>query len=99
MIITTQINMDLIRAEKTPTVRLVCDDKLSRTVQLNLFADGEAVELPKNGKVLVRYGKPDGTGGSYDTLPDFDIVYNSCGHIPVFQWNQANPTGSDRFII
>lgn len=70
MIITTQINMDLIRTEKTPTVRLVCDDKLSRAVQLNLFADGEAVELPKNGKVLVRYGKPDGTGGSYDTLPD-----------------------------
>ena len=70
MIITTQINMDLIRAEKTPTVRLVCDDKLSRAVQLNLFADGEAVALPAGCTALVRYGKPDGTGGSYDTLPD-----------------------------
>ena len=70
MIITTQINMDLIRTEKTPTVRLVCDDKLSRAVQLNLFADGEAIELPASCTALVRYGKPDGTGGSYDTLPD-----------------------------
>ena len=70
MIITTQINMDLIRAEKMATVRLVCDDKLSRAVRLKLFADGEAIELPASCTVMVRYGKPDGTGGSYDTLPD-----------------------------
>ena len=70
MIITTQINMDLVRPEKTVTVRLVRDDKLTRAVQLRLFADGEAVVLPENCHVLVRYGKPDGTGGSYDTLPD-----------------------------
>ena len=69
MIITTQINMDLIRAEKMATVRLVCDDKLSRAVRLKLFADGEAIELPASCTVMVRYGKPDGTGGSYDTCP------------------------------
>lgn len=80
MIITTQINMDLIRAEKTPTVRLVCDDKLSRAVRLNLFADGEAIELPASCTALIRYGKSDGTGGSYDTLPDGSKAWSTEGN-------------------
>ena len=80
MIITTQINMDLVRPEKTVTVRLVRDDKLTRAVQLRLFADGEAVVLPANCHVLVRYGKPDGTGGSYDTLPDGSKAWQIAGN-------------------
>ena len=72
--------MDLVRTEKTPTVRLVCNDKLTRAVALQLFADGQAVALPAACKVLVRYGKPDGTAGSYDTLPDGSTAYTIAGN-------------------
>lgn len=53
MIITTQMKMDLVRTEKTPTVRLVCNDKLTRAVALQLFADGQAVALLGGGGVFV----------------------------------------------
>lgn len=80
MMIKTQINMDLVRPEKTMLVRLVQKDKMSRSVQLRLFADGEEVMLPENCRVLVRYGKPDGTGGSYDTMPDGSSAWQIAGN-------------------
>jgi len=76
MIAITKIDMDLVRGGRTPSVKLMCEDKLSRAMQICLHADGEAFALPEDCKVLVRYSKPDGTGGSYDTLPDGSAAWS-----------------------
>lgn len=57
-----------------PNAALVCyavqNDRLSRYVIADL-ADGEAALVPESGTLYaIRYCKPDGTGGFYDTLED-----------------------------
>lgn len=57
-----------------PNAALVCyavqNDRLSRYVIADL-ADGEAALVPESGTLYaIRYRKPDGTGGFYDTLED-----------------------------
>lgn len=70
MIITHNIEkMDLAKRGPTPSISVVQDDKYSRKVAIPLFSNGTQADLT-GLSVLVRYRKPDGTGGSYDTLPD-----------------------------
>ena len=57
-----------------PNAALVCyavqNDKLSRYVVAEL-ADGDQALVPESGTLFaIRYLKPDGTGGFYDTLED-----------------------------
>ena len=70
MIITSKIEMDLALSGQTPEVEAVQDDKYSRNLEVSLLAAGTPWEVPAGTYAVVRYMKPDGTGGSYDTLPD-----------------------------
>lgn len=70
MIITTNITMDLSRRGPTQVISAVQDDRYSRNIAMALTCGSVAWEPPEGTTVQVRYRKPDGTGGSYDTLPD-----------------------------
>ena len=70
MIVTQKIDMNLDRYSPTPWINAVQGDAYSREIQLNLFSGGEVWEIPTDAQVLVRFQKPDGCGGEYDTLPD-----------------------------
>lgn len=70
MIITSKIQTDLVLSGETPVAEAVQDDKYSRNLEISLLADGAPWEVPAGTYAVVRYMKPDGTGGSYDTLPD-----------------------------
>ena len=70
MIITQNLKMDLSRREAMPRIDAVQGDALTRQIQLELYSNGTAWEIPEGVSALVRFVKPDGTGGIYDTLPD-----------------------------
>lgn len=81
MIITSKIQTDLVLSGETPVVEAVQDDKYSRNLEISLCADGTLWEVPADTKAVVRYIKPDGTGGSYDTLPDGTSAYSISGSV------------------
>lgn len=81
MIITSKIQMDLNRYAAAPMIHAVQDDRYSRNVELALFSDGNAWVIPEPATVLIRYSKPDGTGGEYDSLPDHSCAYSIKEHI------------------
>lgn len=70
MIITTNITMDLSRRGPEQVISAVQDDRYSRNIAMVLTSGGVAWEPPEGTTAQIRYRKPDGTGGSYDTLPD-----------------------------
>lgn len=69
MKITHNISMDLDRYS-VPGFDAVCGDRNTRELEIALFAGGTEWVIPEGTAVSVRYRKPDGTGGSYDLLPD-----------------------------
>lgn len=70
MIATTKRKMDLTQPDILPEVHLVQDDRYSRNVELLLYSNGIAFTLPEGCSALIRYTKPDGKTGTYDTMPD-----------------------------
>lgn len=70
MIVTSRIALDICGREMPPVVHVMQDDKYSRNLQLTLFKGGISWNIPEGTSAVVRYCKPDGTGGTYDTLPD-----------------------------
>ena len=70
MIIKHKLNMELDRRDGIKQIDVMQDDKYSRELELYLRANGEAYCPPEGCMVLVRYIKPDGQAGAYDTMPD-----------------------------
>lgn len=70
MIVTHKINMNLDKPGNTPRVDVMQGDAYTREIQFNLFSGGATWDIPNGTQVLVRFQKPDGTGGTYDALPD-----------------------------
>ena len=70
MIITHKIGMDLATRNIKPRVDVVQGDKLSRVLEVTLYDSGTAFCVPEGVSVVMRYRKPDRTGGRYDTLPN-----------------------------
>lgn len=71
MVITSKLgNMDLATPDVIPVITAVQDDRYSRNIEVSLYENGEALELPGDTTAVVSYRKADGTGGSYDTMPD-----------------------------
>ena len=64
------INLDLQRPNIAPVAYAVADDSNSRMLQARL-SDGGMAWVPPSGTLgQIRFRKPDGHGGAYDTLPD-----------------------------
>lgn len=70
MTVTNEINMNLDRQSAPPWINAVQGDAYTREIQINLFSGDGVWNVPADAQVLVRFQKPDGGGGEYDTLPD-----------------------------
>lgn len=82
MIITHKLQpMDLTHKQNTSRVDVVQDDKYSRDVEFTLTENGVAWQIPDGTTAIVRYKKPDGTGGNYDALPDGSTAYQINGNV------------------
>lgn len=70
MIVTSRVKFDILTPGNPPVVHMVQDDKYSRNLELTLFKGGVACSMTSGIAAAVKFSKPDGTGGTYDTLPD-----------------------------
>lgn len=80
MIVTQKIEMDLAHRWITPAVSVMQDDKYSRDLEFTLAQNGQAWAVPEGATAVIRYRKPDGTGGNYDLMPDGSAAYTIAGN-------------------
>ena len=64
------LRVDLLDPGAPQIIHAVQDDSNSRKIAFNIYAGGAQWAVPDGTLVTVRYKKPDGTAGFYDTLPD-----------------------------
>ena len=76
MVITHKMTIDLARQERHAPIDTVQDD-CGRALALKLYANGIPWKIPAGVCALVRYRKPDGTKGEYDTLPDGSCAWSA----------------------
>lgn len=81
MIILHKLEMDLTRRGQMERIDAVQGDGNARVLELSLTAAGVAWEIPEDAAVFLRYRKPDGTGGCYDSLPDGSAAWNTEGNV------------------
>lgn len=81
MILTHEINMDLMDRGPTPIIEAVQDDRGSRRLAIRLLSGGAAWTPPADVKAILRYIKADGRGGEYDTLPDGSTAWSVSGNV------------------
>lgn len=67
---TAALRVDLLDPGAPQIIHAVQDDSNSRKIAFNIYAGGAQWAVPYGTLVTVRYKKPDGTAGFYDTLPD-----------------------------
>ena len=67
---TAALRVDLLDPGAPQIIHAVQDDSNSRKIAFNIYAGGAQWTVPDGTLVTVRYKKPDGTAGFYDTLPD-----------------------------
>lgn len=67
---TAALHVDLLDPGAPQIIHAVQDDSNSRKIAFNIYAGGAQWAVPDGTLVTVRYKKPDGTAGFYDTLPD-----------------------------
>ena len=67
---TAALRVDLLDPGSPQIIHAVQDDSNSRKIAFSIYAGGAQWVVPDGTLVTVRYKKPDGTAGFYDTLPD-----------------------------
>lgn len=81
MIITHKLKMDLLEPGQMPRVHAVQDDQYARNLEVRLYSGAHAWEIPEGITVIIRYRKPDGTGGEYNLLPDGSAAWSAEGNV------------------
>lgn len=64
------LKVDLLDPGAPQIIHAVQNDSNSRKIAFSIYAGGAQWAVPDGTLVTVRYKKPDGTAGFYDTLPD-----------------------------
>lgn len=64
------LRVDLLDPGAPQIIHAVQNDSNSRKIAFSIYAGGAQWAVPDGTLVTVRYKKPDGTAGFYDTLPD-----------------------------
>lgn len=77
MTITHKVKMDLQDAGLPQRLEMPMGDAGSRKIQLFLYANQRLWIIPEDATVVIRYKKPDGTVGEYDTLPDGSAAWSA----------------------
>ena len=67
MNINQAVALNLSESIAPPTLRMAQDDANSRTIKASLWDGAQPFSVPSECVCMVRFGKPDGTGGLYDT--------------------------------
>lgn len=80
MTITQRISIDLQQPGNAPMIHAVQGDEYTRVVEIDLYSGGVAWNPPSGCEVVIRYGKPDGKGGVYGTLPDDTSAWSIDGN-------------------
>lgn len=70
MMITHRIKMNMNCRRGAPRIEVVQDDRYSRELALALYEGGRPWQPGRDVTASVTYVKSDGTGGSYNALPD-----------------------------
>ena len=70
MDITHKLMMDLETKEPTRWLEIPLGDVNTRKIRFLLTENQQPWNVPEGAVILIRYRKPDGTEGEYDTLPD-----------------------------
>lgn len=70
MQISTSISLDLKDHSERPVVCGTQGDRNTRCMEVTMYLDGSEWVIPPGTVISLRYSKPDGTLGYYDTLPD-----------------------------
>ena len=81
MIITNKLTMDLKQPGNGGAVYAMQNDLYTRALEITLLSDGVPWMIPGNAAVLIRYSRPDGSGGEYSTLPDGRCAWNAAENI------------------
>lgn len=76
MVITHRLKMNLNEREVTQRLEMPQGDVNTRKIELLLHANQRIWIIPEDATVLIRYRKPDGTVGEYDTLPDGSAAWS-----------------------
>ena len=84
MIITKTINVDLWIRQQLKEIPAVQGETAVRKLVVKLFANREPWIIGEDISFGMRYRKPDGTGGSYDTLPDGALAWEAEGNAVSF---------------
>lgn len=77
MEITHKLTMDLETKEPTKWIEIPQGDVNTRKLRFLLTANQMPWMMPEAAVVLIRYRKPDGTEGEYDTLPDGSAAWEA----------------------
>lgn len=81
MKITHRIKMNLEEAERLQRLEMPQGDANSREIEMFLYANQKLWPIPADVEVVIRYKKPDGTIGEYDTLPDGTKAWGAFGNL------------------
>lgn len=81
MIISSHISADLQTPGYPPLVHAVQGEQYSRQIKMTLYSGGVAWTVPGGTYIAMRYEKPDGTHGYYDTLPDGTKAWSAEGNM------------------
>ena len=80
MVITHKLAMNLEAKEQTPRIEVSQWDAYTRQIRLLLFEGKTPWVMPEDAVVVIRYQKPDGTQGAYDTLPNGEQAWKAQDH-------------------
>lgn len=80
MMLTSTISADLMTPGFPPLVYAVQGEQYSRQIEMHLYDGGLPWTVPGGVYIAMRYSKPDGTKGYYDTLPDGSQAWSVSGN-------------------
>lgn len=81
MIVTKKFSFDLDTRGISPLMYAVQGEVNTRKIEISLFSNGTAWEIPEGTIVAVAYRKPDGTSGLYDKLPSGEAASEVSGNV------------------
>ena len=81
MEVINKVKIDLLKPGVKPIINAMQGDENTRVIEVSLYANSVAWNVPGGVSFSVAYKKPDGTRGLYDTLPDGSSASSVDGNV------------------
>ena len=81
LVIKHKIKMEMTGKEKRPYIEVMQDDAFSRILEIDVQQNGLPQKLPSTCHVLIRYWRPDGEKGAYDTMGNGEQAWYLRGNV------------------